>query len=74
MNLENFILENFTLQVLITRTAHTQCVVLLVSTWPSVVHIILCSVVVLLWLSTDIFKLQRKSSSRYPILAVFSPD
>jgi len=59
---------------LTTRTAHTQCVVLLVSTWPSVVLSILCSVVVSLWLSTDIFKLRRNLVASYPILVVLSRD
>ena len=57
---------------LFTRTAHTQCVVLLVSTWPSVILSILCSVVVSLWLSTDIFKLQRNLVASYPILVQVS--
>ena len=47
-----------------------QCVVLLVITWPSVVFGILCSVVVSLWLSTDIFKLARNLVASYPILVV----
>ena len=46
------------------RTAHTQCVVLLVSTRPSVVLSILCSVVVSIWLSTDIFQASEKSSCK----------
>ena len=64
----------YPLSFLTTRTAHTQCVVLLVSTWPSVVLSILCSVVVSLWLSTDIFKLRRNLVASYPILVVLSRD
>ena len=57
---------------LTTRTAHTQCVVLLFSTRPSVVLSILCSVVVSLWFSTDIFKLRSNLVASYPILVVLS--
>ena len=46
------------------RSAHTQCAVRLVSTWPSVFLSILCSVVVSLWLSTDILQALEKSSCK----------
>jgi len=55
---------------LMTRTVHTQCMVLLVSTWPSVIFSILCSVAVSLWPSTYIFKLRRNLVASYPILVV----
>jgi len=51
-----------------------QCVVLPVITWPSVVLSILCSVVVSLWLSTDIFKLWGNLAASYPILVILSQD
>ena len=40
----------------------------------SVVLSILCSVVVSLWLSTDIFKLRRNLVASNPILVVLSRD
>jgi len=44
------------------------------SAQPSLILSIFCSVVVSLWLSTDIFKLRRYLVASYPILVVLSWD
>ena len=68
-NLEKFILKNFTLKIC---TVHTQYVATCQHMTFS--HTISCSVVVSLWLPTDIFKLWRNLVSSYPILVVLSRD